>query len=247
MVHLVAQRCIVVVSGRGIPITERDRRRMMQKSLADRLRLLRAQRGLTVKDAAQQVGVDRHTLRRIELGTQEAQYPTLAKIAKGYGVPVEELIEEPAVAGKAEASREAGHADAHGLFAGHQATSGWRRAYDNSQRFRSQAKARLRKQLSLWETARDEGARYEERRVFLDAMGRILDEASSVSNELTQHFLEGLDGMLEPGPSPYWTEYQKAEKLYHELWGMAGEAGLSVLKKTEQAPGQLRHELLEVA
>ncbi len=76
---------------------------MTQKSLADRLRLLRAQRGLTVKDAAQQVGVDRHTLRRIELGTQEAQYPTLAKIAEGYGVPVEELLKEPVAAGKAEA------------------------------------------------------------------------------------------------------------------------------------------------
>ena len=83
---------------------------MTQKSLADRLRLLRAQRGLTVKDAAQQVGVDRHTLRRIELGTQEAQYPTLAKIADGYGVPVEELLEEPVAVGKAEAP-EAGPAD----------------------------------------------------------------------------------------------------------------------------------------
>jgi len=56
------------------------------------------------------VGVDRHTLRRIELGTQEAQYPTLAKIADGYGVPVQELLEEPVVAGKAEAP-EAGPAD----------------------------------------------------------------------------------------------------------------------------------------
>jgi transcriptional regulator with XRE-family HTH domain len=83
---------------------------MTQKSLADRLRLLRAQRGLTVKDAAQHVGVDRHTLRRIELGTQEAQYPTLAKIADGYGVPVEELLEEPVAAGKAEAPQ-AGPAD----------------------------------------------------------------------------------------------------------------------------------------
>jgi len=78
---------------------------MMQKPLAAKLRLLRAQRGLTVKDAAFQVGVDRHTLRRIELGTQEAQYPTLAKIADGYGVPVEDLLEEPVAAGKAEARR----------------------------------------------------------------------------------------------------------------------------------------------
>jgi transcriptional regulator with XRE-family HTH domain len=87
---------------------------MTQKSLADRLRLLRAQRGLTVKDAAQQVGVDRHTLRRIELGTQEAQYPTLAKIADGYHVPVEELLEEPVAVGKAEAP-EAGPSDQHNM------------------------------------------------------------------------------------------------------------------------------------
>jgi transcriptional regulator with XRE-family HTH domain len=65
---------------------------MMQKSLAAKLRLLRAQRGLTVKDAAEQLSIDRHTLRRIELGTQEAQYPTLAKIAEGYDVPVEDLL-----------------------------------------------------------------------------------------------------------------------------------------------------------
>jgi transcriptional regulator with XRE-family HTH domain len=84
---------------------------MMQKSLAAKLRLLRAQRGLTVKDAAGQLGVDRHTLRRIELGTQEAQYPTLAKIAEGYSVPVEELLEEPALAGKASAPPETGLAD----------------------------------------------------------------------------------------------------------------------------------------
>jgi transcriptional regulator with XRE-family HTH domain len=78
---------------------------MMQKSLAARLRLLRARRGLTAKDAAQLLGVDRHTLRRAELGTQEVQYPTLAKIAEGYGVPVEDLLGlvEEVPASKAEA------------------------------------------------------------------------------------------------------------------------------------------------
>jgi transcriptional regulator with XRE-family HTH domain len=66
---------------------------MMQKSLAAKLRLLRAQRGLTLKDASAQLGVDRHTLRRIELGTQQAQYPTLLKIARGYAIDVEDLLD----------------------------------------------------------------------------------------------------------------------------------------------------------
>jgi len=72
----------------------RDRRKsyMTQGLLAQRLRELRAQRGLTLIQAAKQLGVDRHTLRRIELGTQSPIYPTLARIAEGYGVEVTELL-----------------------------------------------------------------------------------------------------------------------------------------------------------
>jgi transcriptional regulator with XRE-family HTH domain len=84
---------------------------MMQVSLAEKLRVLRAQKGLTLVEASERLGVDRHTLRRLELGGgRRPQYPTLTKIAEGYGVPVEELLEaeEPVLAGKGEASAEAG-------------------------------------------------------------------------------------------------------------------------------------------
>ncbi len=76
---------------------------MEQGSLAEKLRVLRARRGLSLLAASKQLGIDRHTLRRVELGVQEPQYPTLAKIAEGYDVPVEELLEEPVGAGKDEA------------------------------------------------------------------------------------------------------------------------------------------------
>jgi transcriptional regulator with XRE-family HTH domain len=78
---------------------------MTHGSLPERLRLLRAQRGLTLTEAAAQLGIGRHTLRRTELGTQTAQYPTLAKIAQGYGVPVEYLMEAMEDVPKAEASK----------------------------------------------------------------------------------------------------------------------------------------------
>jgi transcriptional regulator with XRE-family HTH domain len=74
---------------------------MMQTSLAKMLRILRAQKGLSVAQASEQMGVARHTLRDLELGRREAQYPTLSKIAQGYGVPVEDLLDEPVPAGKA--------------------------------------------------------------------------------------------------------------------------------------------------
>ena len=49
-----------------------------------------------MRAASEQQGVDRHTLRDLELGQgRTPRYPTLAKIAEGYGVDVEELLEEP--------------------------------------------------------------------------------------------------------------------------------------------------------
>jgi transcriptional regulator with XRE-family HTH domain len=69
---------------------------LMQRSLAERLRVLRARKGLSLLAASERLGVDRHTLRDLELGQgRTPRYPTLAKIAEGYGVDVEELLEEP--------------------------------------------------------------------------------------------------------------------------------------------------------
>jgi transcriptional regulator with XRE-family HTH domain len=234
---------------------------MMQGSLAEKLRVLRARMGLSLTEAASRAGVTRDTLSDLEHGKRQPYMPTLAKIADGYGVPVEDLLEEPALAGKAEAPREAGPANVRRLFAEHQARAAWQRAFDESRRFSSQAKMRLGEQLSLWEAAKHEGASYEERRKFLDATGRILNEASSVSRELMQNLGGGLAGTAESGPSTYWTECQEADTLYRELLGMVGDAGLSVHpraektgQETDQAPGQSdqalgqwQHEVREAA
>ena len=67
---------------------------MVQGSLAHRLRVLRAERGLTLREAASLTGVAKETISDIERGLRRPHDPTLAKIAKGYGVPIEELIEE---------------------------------------------------------------------------------------------------------------------------------------------------------
>ena len=68
---------------------------LMQRSLAERLRVLRARKGLSLLAASEELGVDRHTLRDLELGRgRTPRYPTLAKIAEGYDVPVEDLLEK---------------------------------------------------------------------------------------------------------------------------------------------------------
>jgi len=67
----------------------------MQESLARKLRVLRADRGITLQEAEELTGVTRETLGALEHGQRGAYTSTLQKIAEGYGVTVGELLEEP--------------------------------------------------------------------------------------------------------------------------------------------------------
>jgi len=68
---------------------------MTQTSLGHKVRVLRAERGLTLREEASRTGVAKETISDIERGLRHPHDPTLAKIAKGYGVPVEDLLKEP--------------------------------------------------------------------------------------------------------------------------------------------------------
>jgi transcriptional regulator with XRE-family HTH domain len=73
---------------------------MMQKSLARKLRVLRAERGITLQEAEELTGVTRETLGALEHGQRGAYTNTLQKIAEGYGITVGELLEEPVPLGE---------------------------------------------------------------------------------------------------------------------------------------------------
>jgi len=64
--------------------------------------VLRAERGLTLRGAEELTGVDKDTLSKIERGLRHPYDVTLSKLARGYKVPVEDLLEEPVLAGKPE-------------------------------------------------------------------------------------------------------------------------------------------------
>jgi transcriptional regulator with XRE-family HTH domain len=74
---------------------------MMQESLAEQLRMLRAREGLSLTEASEKIGINRHTLRDLELGKREPYGPTIRKIADYYGVTVAQLLEEPILAANA--------------------------------------------------------------------------------------------------------------------------------------------------
>src|SRR5215208_3306405 len=89
---------------------------MRHGSLALRLRVLRAERALTIEQAAERASVTPETISDAERGRRHPYLPTLRKLAKAYEVPVEELLaeepaQEPELAGhgpKGEAPQEPG-------------------------------------------------------------------------------------------------------------------------------------------
>jgi transcriptional regulator with XRE-family HTH domain len=95
-----------------------DRRKggpMRGSVLSRKLRVLRAEQGLTIGEASKEAGVSADTLGLIERGKRAPQVSTLRKLGEIYGVSLDELLqaadeqEEPVLSlGKDEAPRGAG-------------------------------------------------------------------------------------------------------------------------------------------
>ena len=66
----------------------------MPQPIAVKLRVLREELGLTQKEAAKLANVSQVTLIRLESGRRPPYMPTVTKIARAYGVSVEELVGE---------------------------------------------------------------------------------------------------------------------------------------------------------
>ena len=67
---------------------------MVPARIAVKLRVLRQERGLTQKEATKLAKVSPWTLFCLESGKRDPYMPTVTKIARAYGVPFEELVEE---------------------------------------------------------------------------------------------------------------------------------------------------------
>jgi len=67
---------------------------VMPGPIAVKLRDLREQRGLTQKQAAELAHVTLEVLKELESGKRPPYMPTVTKLARGYGVSFEELVED---------------------------------------------------------------------------------------------------------------------------------------------------------
>lgn len=68
---------------------------MPEGSLAYRMRVARLEKGLTLREAAKVTGVDKATISAIERNKRKPFDVTLSRLAKGYGVSISQLVEEP--------------------------------------------------------------------------------------------------------------------------------------------------------
>jgi transcriptional regulator with XRE-family HTH domain len=66
--------------------------RLPPEVLGARLRRTRVERGLSLRQAAAQTGVTKETLSDLERDRRTPHPPTLAKIARGYGVEISDLL-----------------------------------------------------------------------------------------------------------------------------------------------------------
>jgi transcriptional regulator with XRE-family HTH domain len=84
-----------------------------KETLGRKLRMLRAERQLTLRQAAREFGVTRDTIAALEHGERGAHTSTLEKLAEGYGVSVDYLLGGGALTAR-EWAAEAG-AEFHGM------------------------------------------------------------------------------------------------------------------------------------
>jgi transcriptional regulator with XRE-family HTH domain len=184
----------------------------MHGSLPTKLRVLRAERGLTLRDAERLTGVDKDTLSKIERGRRDPQDITLAKIAKGYGVPVEELLEEPVPLGE-EALGETGRAE-------------WDAAVRRARRLRMRSRIDMENALASWQESKERGESPDARRDYLDEMGELLqrayDAVMALWSALTTNRLDLVD--LDE-----FAEVQAADRFHGDLFRLVRSAGLSIL------------------
>jgi transcriptional regulator with XRE-family HTH domain len=191
---------------------------MTHESLARKLRVLRAARGITLAEAEELTGVTRETLGALEHGQRGAYTSTLQKIAEGYGTTVSALLEEEAAVSLAEAPpQETGL-----TYQLEQPANSWRGAIEQARRLREVGWERMEGTLMEWHASVERGEPFDAQRVHLDEMLALLQEVYDAEAALVSAIFRAWG---EPRSDPdrvryLQSEYGKMAHLNGELMGL---------------------------
>jgi transcriptional regulator with XRE-family HTH domain len=211
-----------------------------------RLRELRAERQLSLRDVEERGGPNKDTMSLIERDVHKPHPQTIGRIAKALGMDVSSLRFELETAeyplGGAPPSQQltiSGALDEEEQRAAYEAT------VEEAQRLRDTGWAQMWKALSEWRASKQRGESYATRREYLDQMGDILKEAANAHDELGRAYVAAAltqGGSEASVPSYLREESQAANDLYVELFGLVRSAGLTVLTGDAAAAKQAATE-----
>jgi transcriptional regulator with XRE-family HTH domain len=207
---------------------------MVQGSLAHRLRVLRAERGLTLREAASITGVAKETISDIERGLRQPHDPTLAKIAKGYGVPVGDLLEEPVPS--AEASQETGRLEEERLEADiPKDRQHWERVLTSVRERQREVEAKVGELVALPDQSKAD--LYQVKWALDEAQDCVLTIMQGLPGADTQRSRERVKIVIDPLTidvdqfAEFKQEYMKAERFYNDIVERLVEVGLVEMKE----------------
>jgi transcriptional regulator with XRE-family HTH domain len=203
----------------------------MQDTLARKLRVLRAERGLTLREAEELTGVDKDTLSKIERGLRHPYDVTLSKLAKGYGVPVEDLLEEPGPL--AEASQETGRLEEERLEAGYpKDPQQWERVLASVRERQRDVEAKVEELVAL--PAHSKADSYQVKWTLDEAQDGVDTLMLALPGSHRRHSrgrdMIAIDNLLAVDPDQ-WEELGNAERFYDDIVERLVEAGLVELKE----------------
>ena len=202
----------------------------MQDTLARKLRVLRAERGLTLRGAEELTGVDKDTLSKIERGLRHPYDVTLSKLAKGYGVPVEELLEEPVPL--AEDPSETRHLEYKWLEAElPQDPLQWEKVWTSVRERQREVEAKVEEVVAL---GRGEADPYQVKWALDEAQDCVITLMLALPGSHRRHRhgrdMIAIDNLLAVDPDQ-WEELGNAERFYDDIVERLVEAGLVELKE----------------
>jgi transcriptional regulator with XRE-family HTH domain len=187
-----------------------------------------------LREAEELTGVDKDTLSKIERGLRHPYDVTLSKLAKGYGVPVEDLLEEPVPL--AEASQEMGRLEEERLLEAEfsQDPLQWEKVWTSVRERQREVEAKVEELVAL---GRGEADPYQVKWALDEAQDcwhtlmLALPGSRREQNKIVLEInLFSID--LDPGQ---WEQSGNAERFYYDILKRLVEAGLV---EWRERPGQ---------
>jgi transcriptional regulator with XRE-family HTH domain len=205
----------------------------------ERLRELRAERRLSLRQVEERGGPNKDTMSLLERGVHRPHPQTLGRIAQAFDMSVAELRAELEAAEYPLAQAPPSQQLTLNGELEEERRANWDAAVRSARQLQEHGRTRTEELLALWQESNERGEDPAERRAYLDEIGGLLQRAYDAEMALLANLEAGLSAgdreaanLLAAGakgvPNPGWTEVQAADRFYRDLFGLVQGAGLSI-------------------